>query len=202
MAASTPKLEVAPLTPERWPDLEKLFGPRGAVGGCWCMYWRLKNSEYEQLKGEGNRALFKDLVSQGEPPGLLGYLDGEPAGWCALGPRPDFSRLERSRILAPVDEQPVWSIVCFFIHRRHRQSGLSEKLLAAAIEYARSNGAEVLEGYPVEPKKEKMPSVFAYTGLASTFRKLGFTEVQRRSETRPIVRLELRPQGHKQAMNE
>lgn len=201
MAEKSASIEIHPLTPERWPDLEKLFGPRGAVGGCWCMYWRLKSSEYEQLKGSGNRALFKDLVGQGEPPGLLVYLDGEPAGWCALGPRPDFSRLGRSRILAPVDDRPVWSIVCFFIHRQHRQSGLSEKLLAAAVEYARARGAEVLEGYPVEPKQEKMPSVFAYTGLANTFRKLGFSEVQRRSETRPIMRLELHPEAANKTAN-
>jgi GNAT superfamily N-acetyltransferase len=195
-------IKIFPLTPARWPDLEKLFGPRGAVGGCWCMYWRLKNSEYEQLKGEGNRALLKDIVSQREPPGLLAYLDGEPAGWCSLGPRPDFSRLERSRILAPVDDRPVWSIVCFYIHRRHRKSGLSEKLLAAAIEYARTQGAAVLEGYPVEPKAEQMPPVFAYTGLASTFRKLGFTEVKRRSETRPIMRLELGLEAPEKSAND
>lgn len=197
MKTEITSLEIYPLTPERWPDLENLFGPRGAVGGCWCMYWRLKSSEYEQLKGEGNRALFKDLVSQGEPPGLLAYIDGEPAGWCSLGPRPDFSRLGRSRVLAPVDDQPVWSVVCFYIHRQHRKSGLSEKLLAAAVEYARAQGADVLEGYPVEPKGENMPSVFAYTGLASTFRRLGFSEVQRRSETRPIMRLALRPRAKK-----
>jgi GNAT superfamily N-acetyltransferase len=183
--------EILPLTPERWPDLEKLFGPRGAVGGCWCMYWRLPSAEYEQLKGAPNRAALRDLTQTGEIPGLLAYREGEPVGWCSLAPREIFLRLERSRILAPVDELPVWSIVCFFIHRKHRRSGLSLYLLEAAVDFAKAQGAQVLEGYPVEPKSDSMPPVFAYTGLASTFRKAGFREVARRSETRPVMRLDL-----------
>jgi GNAT superfamily N-acetyltransferase len=191
MSNTEGKFKIYPLTPERWPDLEKLFGPRGAVGGCWCMYWRLTSREYDELKGPGNRALLKDLVDTVQVPGLLAYLDGEVAGWCSLGPREVYSRLERSRTLARPDDQPVWSIVCFFIQRKYRRSGISERLLEGAIAYARTQGVKILEGYPVEPKKGEMPSVFAYTGLASTFHKLGFKEVTRRSDTRPIMRLEL-----------
>jgi GNAT superfamily N-acetyltransferase len=183
--------EIYPLTPDRWPDLERLFGAKGAVGGCWCMYWRLKNREYERLKGAGNRAAFQDLVNRGEIPGLLAYAGTEPVGWCSLGPRPEFPRLESSRILAPVDEKPVWSVVCFFVHQKHRRSGLSLLLLEAAADFARSQGAEILEGYPVEPQSGSMPTVFAYTGIASTFRKAGFREVARRSVTRPVMRLDL-----------
>ena len=181
-------LEIHPLTPDRWPDLETLFGERGATGGCWCMYWRLKRSEFEAGKGEGNRQAFKQVVESGQPPGLLAYAERQPVGWCALGPRADYSTLGRSRVLKPVDDQPVWSVVCFFIAKPLRRKGVTEALLRAAVEYAGERGVKIVEGYPYEPKTDRMPDVFAYTGLASTFRKVGFVEVLRRSETRPIMR--------------
>ncbi len=185
-----PSLDLAfrPVTPERWSDLETLFGPRGACGGCWCMYWRLRRSEFEQFKGEGNRQFLKSIVDSGEVPGLLAYHDGKPVGWVSVGPRPAFSALERSRILKPVDEQPVWSVVCFFVARAYRRKGVTIALLKAAVEYAHQRGAAILEGYPVEPKDAKAPDPFVYTGLASAFLQAGFQEVLRRSETRPIMR--------------
>lgn len=101
-------VEIRPATPERWPDLEALFGDRGACGGCWCMHWRLQAAAYEAAKGEGNRAAMKERVETGPvPPGVLAYVAGEVAGWCSVGPRSEFVRLERSRILAPVDDEPV-----------------------------------------------------------------------------------------------
>lgn len=191
MNSAVSNTEIYPLTPERLDDLEALFGPRGAVGGCWCMYWRLQHAEYEQLKGAGNHNLMQNLVKSGETTGLLAYQNGEVVGWISLGPREDFPRLGTSRILARIDDQPVWSVVCFYIDRKMRRTGLSMQLLSAAIEFARTQKAEILEAYPVEPKNEKMPSVFAYTGVASTFQQLGFVEVARRSESRPIMRLTL-----------
>ena len=185
---------VLPLTPGRWPDFEKLFGPRGACAGCWCMEPRQTRSEWERLKGAKNRRLMKRLVDEGErPPGLLAYLGREPVGWISIEPREAFSKLERSRVLAPVDDKPVWSIVCFFVDKRYRQQGLSVALIEGAVEYARSKGARIVEGYPVEPKKEPMPPVFAFTGLAAAYRKARFKEVARRSETRPIMRRSIRP---------
>ena len=62
------------------------------------------------------------------------------------------------------------------------------KLLKAAIKYAKECKARIVEGYPVEAKKTSMPDAFAFTGLAATFRKAGFVDVLRRSETRPIMR--------------
>lgn len=193
VAETTPsdQFEVHPLTPQRWSDLEQLFGPRGATGGCWCMFWRLKRSDYELMKGEGNRAMLKGLTDSGQVPGLIGYVDGEPASWVALGPREEFDTLERSRVLKRVDEQAVWSVVCFFVSKQHRRSGLTLKLLQAAADYAREQGAQLLEAYPVEPQKENMPPVFAYTGFVNTFKQAGFEEITRRSETRPIMRLDL-----------
>lgn len=182
------KLEFHPLTPERWSDFEKLFGPRGACGGCWCMWYRLKRSEYEKQKGEANKKAMKTLVDGAAVPGIMAYRDGQPVAWCAVAPREDFSALERSRILKPIDDKPVWSIVCFFVKKNHRRQGLNIALLKAAIVFAKQRGAKILEGYPVEPKKDSMPDVFAFYGLASAFKKAGFNECLRRSETRPIMR--------------
>jgi len=184
-------LTIAPLTPERWAEFERLFGPRGACGGCWCMTPRLTRSEYEANKGEGNKRAMKHLVSRGEIPGILGLQGEIPVAWCSLGPRSSFSSLARSRILKPVDDRPVWSIVCFFVAKEMRRRGVSVQIINAACEFAAVQGAECVEAYPVEPKKDEMPPVFAYTGIASAFRRAGFQEVARRSETRPIMRREL-----------
>jgi GNAT superfamily N-acetyltransferase len=182
-----------PLAPGRWPDLEALFGPRGAVGGCWCMTMRIPRSQYARDKGEGNRRAFRAIVESGPPPGVLAYAGGDPVGWCAVGPRRDFSVLGRSRVLAPVDDAPVWSVTCFFIRKDHRRRGLSILLLREAVAFAAHHGAAIVEGYPVEPRKPEVPPVFAHTGLAAAFRAAGFVEVARRSETRPIMRLTIQP---------
>jgi len=181
-------LSFHPLTSERWKDFEALFGERGACGGCWCMYWRLKRSEYNKLKGEGNKKAIKKIIMADEVPGILAYDNHEPIGWCAVSPRSKYSALERSRILQPVDDKPVWSVVCFFIAKSYRKKGVTIKLLDAAVKHAKKNGAKIVEGYPVEPKKGEIPDVFAYTGLSEAFLKAGFKEVLRRSETRPIMR--------------
>ena len=181
-------LEFHPVTANRWRDIERLFGERGACGGCWCMWWRVPRSRFVQQKGAGNRRAFKRLVEAGETPGLLAYCDGEPVGWCALAPREAYPRLERSRILKPVDAEPVWSVTCFFVARPFRRRGVTVALLKAAVAYAKAHGARIVEGYPVEPKGTRMPDPFVYTGLASAFRKTGFVEVLRRSQTRPIMR--------------
>jgi GNAT superfamily N-acetyltransferase len=156
------------------------------------MWWRLKRSEWEKQKGEANRRGLKRIVDSGSVPGILAYVKGDPVGWCSFGPRSDFPALERSRILKPVDAAPVWSVVCFFIARPFRRKGVSVALLEAAITYAGKHGCEILEGYPVEPRKGKTADAFAWTGLASSFRQAGFKEVCRRSATRPIMRYRIR----------
>lgn len=191
--AFTAGWSIRPLTPDRFDDLERLFGPRGACGGCWCMTWRLPRGEYERLKGEGNRRAFRAVVDAGEMPGLLAYEGARPIGWCAVAPRERYGRLERSRILTRVDDRPVWSVVCLFVDRDFRRRGVTVALLRAAGEHVRAEGGLMLEGYPVEPKSSReIPPVFAFTGVASAFRKAGFREVARRSPTRPIMRLDLR----------
>ncbi len=181
-----------PLTPERWDDLEKLFGERGAAGGCWCMWWRLAAKDFNSQKGEGNRRAMKAIVHSGRVPGILAYHEGQPVGWCSVAPREEFPRLDRSRLLKRVDGQAVWSVVCLFVSKPYRRKGVSEALLRAAVDYARSQGCRILEGYAVEPKSDSTPDLFGYHGLASAFRKVGFKEVARRSPTRPIMRYVIR----------
>jgi GNAT superfamily N-acetyltransferase len=152
------------------------------------MWWRLKRSQFDKQKGEGNRKAFRKIVMSGEIPGILAYADGEPVGWCSIAPRETFPVLDRSRILKRVDEKSVWSIVCFFVSKPMRNKGVSRQLIKAAVGYAKRQGGKIAEGYPVEPKKEKVPDAFVWTGLAPAFQKTGFTEVLRRSETRPIMR--------------
>jgi len=184
-------LTFKPLTTERWCDLEKLFGERGACGGCWCMSWRLHRAQYEKQKGPRNKAAFRKIVSTGPPPGVIAYSGAEPVGWCAVAPREVHARLENSRVLARVDNQPVWSVTCFFVAKPFRRVGVSMQLLRAVVDLAARFGAQIIEGYPVEPRKSPMPDVFAWTGIASAFRQAGFREVVRRSSVRPVMRCEV-----------
>lgn len=180
-------LRFHPLTPDRLPDLEALFGPRGACAGCWCMFWKQTRPEYEKGRGAPNRDAMRRQVRAGVVPGILAYDAEGPVGWCAVEPRAAFPRLARSRTLAPLDDAPVWSVPCFFVARRARGTGVTAALLGAAAAHARRSGATILEGYPVEPRGE-IADAWLYTGLASTFLRSGFEEVARRSPTRPMVR--------------
>jgi len=192
MEKTIKRLQFKPLTRKEWDDFALLFGERGACGGCWCMLWRLTRKEFEANKGAGNKKAQKALVDSGTIPGLLAYYGSEPIGWCAIAPRVDYSALERSRILKPVDELECWSVACLFIEKSHRKRGVATELLKAAGKYAKSKGAKILEGYPVEPKSDKdIPAVFAWTGIPKSFEQAGFREVARRSPTRPIMRLDL-----------
>ena len=177
-----------PLTPERWEDFEKLFGPRGACGGCWCMWFRLTHKEFDALKGDGNRRAMKNIVDSGRVPGILAYVEGEPVGWCSVAPREHYPRLERGKVTAPVDDQPVWSIVCFFIAKGWRRKGVNGALLHAAVDYVRDSGGSIVEGYAIEPKKKAYPDLYGFHGLASVYKKVGFIEVARRTPTRPVMR--------------
>lgn len=183
------KPEIRPVTPDRWKDLVALFGPNG-VSGCWCMWWRLTSAEFDKRHGAGTRRALKGLVDRGRVPGLLAYVDGTPAGWVSVAPREEYGRLERSRHLRRVDEQPVWSIVCFYIDRRHRRAGVGTALLRAAVDHVARKGGRLVEGYPIEAGA-KRPSADLYTGVPSMFERAGFREVARRG-ARPIMRKRVR----------
>src|SRR5258705_5271723 len=160
--AKSPKLSFHAVTPERWPDIEKLFGERGACGGCWCMFWRIPRKQYETDKGLKNKRAFQNLVMAGAKPGIVGYLGDEPVAWCAVAPREQYIALERSRILKPVDEQLVWSLSCLFVQKGHRRQGIASKMLRGAVEFAAREGARIIEGYPVDPATNNMPDAFLW----------------------------------------
>jgi GNAT superfamily N-acetyltransferase len=191
MEANDLILQFHPLTTDKWMDFESLFGLRGACGGCWCMFWRLTRKEFERHKGEGNRQAMKAIVESGKIPGILAFAQDRAVAWCSVAPREHFTALARSRILKPVDNLPVWSISCFFVEKNYRHKGLSTQMIKAAVDHVKKNGGSVVEAYPVEPRKDKMPDAFVWTGLASAFIKAGFKECARRSETRPIMRFYL-----------
>ena len=176
-----------PLTSSRFADFELLFGPRGACGGCWCMFWKLRGKAFDDNTGEPAHQMQKSIVDSGTVPGLLAYQGNEPAGWIAVEPRSVYPRLAHSRILKPVDDAEVWSVTCFFVAKQARRQGLTVKLLKAAVDYVKEQGGKIVEGYPVDAKKD-MPPVFIYHGTAAAFEKAGFVEVARRTETRPIMR--------------
>lgn len=152
------------------------------------MFWRLPRSEYHTGRGEANRAALRRLTESDPPPGVLAYVGNEIAGWCTVAPRQEFVRLKGSRILKPVDDQPVWSIPCFFVAREFRRRGISTALLVGATKLAQRHGARVVEGYPVDARGKRQPDVFVYTGLAPVFLSAGFVEVARRSPGRPVMR--------------
>jgi GNAT superfamily N-acetyltransferase len=186
------ELTFCPLTVDRWDDFVSLFGEKGACGGCWCMLWRLTRKQFESQKGNGNKRAMKAIVDAGEVPGILAYADAKAIGWCAVAPRSRYPALSRSRILQPVDDHPCWSVACLFIDHAFRKKGVSTKLLGAAADYAKLKGAHIIEGYPVEPKTDKeIPPAFAWTGIPKAFVRAGYTEILRRSPTRPIMRLKL-----------
>jgi GNAT superfamily N-acetyltransferase len=181
--------EIEPVTPERSPDLEALFGERGACGGGWCMWYRLPRAAYEQSGGETNRRALRALVDSEPAPGLLAYVERQVVGWCSVGPREAFPRLATSRTMRGLAGDGVWSVVCLFVAPRWRRQGISTALLRAAAEYATANGATAVEGYAVVPRKPDVPPVFAATGLLAAFLNAGFVEVPPRpAETRALVR--------------
>ena len=190
-AASAPALRCESATAERWRDVEELFGSRGACGGCWCMAWRKRKKDFDAGKGDVNRRALKKLTTSKVPPGVLLYSGDEVVGWCSIAPRTDFVRLEASKVWAPLDDEPVWSVSCLFVKKDFRNQGLSVELLNGAIKFAKQHGARIVEGYPND-LADKLPDAFVWTGLMASYKRAGFKEVARRSATKPIVRRELK----------
>ena len=189
------KIEVRELSPALWPDLERLFGPKGAVGGCWCMWWRQELGErWKDIKGEENRRRFRALVRRRKAHGVLAYVDGAPVGWVSFDRRRDFVKLDRSPSLACRDADTVWSIPCFFIRPGFRGKGVASALLAGALPALRRVGAEMVEAYPVRPTADgkPTPAAFAFTGTRPLFAKYGFRVVGNRDGGKQRVRLRLR----------
>lgn len=178
-------LECQPLTPERFRDMETVFGERGVARRCFCMHWRRPDGGHKD--DLDNRDRYAALVAAGPPPGLIGYIDDEPLGWVQVGPRSVFPTISRSRLLKPVDDAEVWSINCFVVRVGHRGQGIGRGMLVAAIRYAMEQGASAVEAYPVDGERTSVVDYF--TGTLGMFEDEGFVELIRRNDTRPIVRL-------------
>ena len=194
------ELEIQSLTPDRIADLATLFGQGGDPKWCWCAWYRLRNVDFASATAADNRAVLERAVhetaAQDRAPGLVAYHGDEPVGWVSLGPRDDYQRLQHSKVLGPVDDSPVWSIVCFVVARRARGKGIATALLDAAVDYARANGATLLEAYPVDTSMGRVPAATAFKGPLTMYERAGFEVVARRqanrtSSPRPIVRLAL-----------
>jgi GNAT superfamily N-acetyltransferase len=196
-------LDICPLTAERFPDLAALFEQGGDPKWCWCAYFRIRGVDFSAGSGARHRRVLEtateETTREGRAPGLVAYRDGAVVGWVSVGPRGDYERLAHSRVLAPVDDKPVWSIVCFVVGRQARGQGVARALLDAAIDYARDHGATTLEAYPIELTGGERPaSDLVYKGTLSMFEAAGFSVVTRRNTTaatppRPIVRRAIRP---------
>ncbi len=185
---ATDPVLIAPLTEDRWSDVEALFLQGGDPKTCWCVYWRLRGKDWSMSSSGKNREHLRKIVERGPAPGLLAYRDGTVVGWVSLGPREAFERLERSRIRPRLDDVPVWSIVCFVVARSERRRGLARQLLEAAVDYARDHGAPALEAYPVDSAGVRVAPGVAYTGLLSTFEEAGFRVVQEIDSPQATVR--------------
>ena len=185
------ELTIRPLDRELWPEFEALFGANGACAGCWCMWWRLRRSEFQAGSGNGNKAAFKRIVQKGPPPGLLAFDGDEAVGWCQLTPSSALPTLGRSPMLKPVDEVPVWSVSCFYVKRGRRGQGVMSALIEAALHFAEHAGAPALEAYPWETS-EKKANATVYTGVLGAFTREGFKVIARRAPHRPIVRHDLK----------
>jgi len=193
MPAAAPKddtVEIVPLTPDRWDDVAALFGEGGDPKTCWCMFWRLRSRDWSFANAAEARDGFHRLVEEARDPapGLLAYEDGHAVGWVSVRPRDEYERLVHSKVRPPIDDTPVWSIVCFVVSRSARGKGLTSRLLDAAADYAKAHGAPGLEAYPVDPGDGRVPAALGYTGLLSTFEAAGFEVVHAIDSPQSTVR--------------
>jgi ribosomal protein S18 acetylase RimI-like enzyme len=188
------KFTTKPLTQDNWPDLEAIFNARGCsvARNCWCMYYRKTGSEGWPTKeiAQRNRSRLKALADRGEQVGLIGYRDGVPVGWVSFGPREDFARLANSKVMGAVDDQPVWSIICFVVPSEYRKQGVAKQMLDAAVAFCRKKKVKLVEAYPVD-KEGRAADSSLWFGTKSMFDEAGFEEVARRKPERPVVRLQV-----------
>ncbi|MFD0738521.1 GNAT family N-acetyltransferase [Lysobacter koreensis] len=198
MAGGAPRSDpivTRPLTASDWPLIEALFGDNGACGGCWCMWWRVPmgGKTWEAAKGAPNRAALKALVESGQACGVLALHGPAPVGWCGIGPRSTFPRIERSKALERPWGPGTWSLNCLFVPARWRGRGVATALVAAAVQLARVSGAAEIEAYPqaVRPG-ERQAGAFIWTGVPSLFLAAGFRPVHAPARGRGLYLLGLR----------
>lgn len=187
---------IVPVTPERWPDFEDLFGKQGACYGCWCTHFRLPPAARRENDRERNKDHIRARIETGPPPGLLAFQDGKAVGWMQVGPRadvPEFNNAGRgSAPMEPADasDPDVWAISCFFLRSKARGKGLTHQLVQGGIEFARENGARFLEACPMDLSRDSR-SIGLFVGSTRVFEKAGFQRMVERKAGRPLVRLVL-----------
>ncbi|GIH15866.1 GNAT family N-acetyltransferase [Rugosimonospora africana] len=176
----------------RWDDLAELIGERGDPSRCWCQYYRSPD-RYEHGDRDRNRAAMRQQVTTATVPhGVLAYDGERPVGWCAVAPRGDYPRLERMQgARATSDEDGLWSVTCFVVRVGHRRQGVATQLLRGAVDLARRHGARIVEAYPIDTSRRPAGAASLYQGPLSLYRRAGFVEVARPTESRAIVRLDL-----------
>lgn len=166
--------DVHPVTPDRVDDFVTVVNRNRRATHCWCLSHRLTAGEIAELGGDSREAAFRALCGRANPPGVIGYDEGDPVGWCSIGPRAENTRLSRSRLIRPLDELPVWSIICLVIRGGRRKRGYTTPLLEGAVEYAAARGAPAVEGYPVDAGPGRIDLTMAFVGTRAMFEKAGF----------------------------
>jgi ribosomal protein S18 acetylase RimI-like enzyme len=189
-------IDVVPATPDRWPDVVTVLGG-DQDRGCWCQAPRgFDTGGYARQAPGARRELLLGQLAEDPPAGMLAYADGEVAGWCGFGVRTSLPRLERSRTIPKVDDEPYWAILCFNIRTGYRRRGVATALLDGVIDFARRSGAPGLEAYPIDPDGGRVNANFGYVGLTPWFEQRGFRRVLQtdaHSDRRPrwLMRLDL-----------
>lgn len=178
------ELQIHPVDRQRLPDLDRFSRRHGKFRYCSCMRWRLISTHFRHSTKEERVKALDDLVDQDTPVGMLAYSENEPIAWCSIAPRETYKALERSRTLPHLGGAQVWSVVCFFVDSRFRRQGITLQLLLAAVDYARSYGAQIIEGYPVTPDS---PS-YTYMGSPETFLRAGFHDETPAEQSRQVMR--------------
>lgn len=169
--------ETRPVTPDRFEDFADVINKNRRPKHCWCLSHRLTRKEVEELGGTGTTArekAMRALCERHHPPGIVTYLDGQPVGWCNIGPRSEITRLANSKLMLPVDDLPVWSIVCVVVRSGYRRRGVTQALIEGAVGYAASQGAPAVEAHPVDPGHKRMDLTMAFVGTRAMFEKAGF----------------------------
>ncbi len=181
-------LTFRPVEVSTWADFERLFESRGGPSYCWCMPYRATAEENRRLDRTTRKEGMRARVTAGVPVGILAYAGGEPVGWCSIAPRPTFPRPKTSAVpgAANADDPSVWSLTCFYVPRRLRGFGLAPRLLRAALDYAREQGAAAVEAYPVDPDS---PS-YRFGGLRPMFQAAGARELGPLGRRRHVVRID------------
>ena len=182
------RIEIVPATAERWDDLVAVMEDCHASKNCWCAYWYRSQADYKAGWGKpSNRKPLEDKVRNGEEPGLVAYVNGEPAGWVSVGPRRSFDRLSRSKNFAPLDDKDVWAVNCFVVAKRFRRQGLMAEMAKAAAAFAIGKGAAGAEAYPREAG-QKTGGGDLFVGTPRAMQAAGYREVARPLPARPVMR--------------